>query len=154
MTNNTLLRDYIQAFQTLTEDSLPQLGALFSEEVFFKDPFNAVTGRQATLAIFEHMFATTNSPKFMVMDAAMDGQIGLLYWQFHFIMPSNQLAQKIEGMSRIKFNDVGLVCEHIDYWDAAEQVYSKVPVLNWFINQVKKRLSACKFVSKGATQKP
>jgi len=140
------LQSYIDAFEQLTPQSLSKLGELFSEEVYFKDPFNAVNGKVATLAIFEHMFATTKNPKFTVIEAAMEGDIAMLFWKFHFQHPSkdssNPNEQMIEGMSRVCFDENGLVKEHIDYWDPAEQIYSQVPVLNWLLNLIRKRLSA------------
>lgn len=142
----TALQNYVIAFENLNVDNLENgLGRLLAEQVFFKDPFNAVTGRTETLAIFKHMFATLKSPKFKVISAAQDQnnpQIGLLYWQFNFVLPSNSSAQEIDGMSRVSFDESGLVIAHIDYWDAGEQVYAKVPVLGWGIRQVIKRLAA------------
>ena len=140
------LKSYIEAFEQLTPESLSKLGELFSEEVYFKDPFNAVNGKPATLAIFEHMFATTQNPKFIVIDAAMEGDMAMLYWKFHFQLPSknspNPKVKMIEGMSRVCFDKQGLVKEHIDYWDPAEQIYSQVPVLSWLLSLIRKRLSA------------
>ena len=142
MFRNPILTAYIEAFEQLTPESLPQLGELFSDAVYFKDPFNAVKGRHATLKVFEHMFATTQSPTFIIIDAAMVDNIALLYWKFYFVLPSNKSKQMIEGMSRVRFDENGLVNEHIDHWDATEQVYSKVPILSWFIMKIQKRLSA------------
>ena len=146
MAREAPLQNYITAFENLSAENLEHtLAPLLADTVFFKDPFNEVSGKKATLHIFEHMFSTVDAPKFSVHAAAQDMQnqgIGLLYWQFHFRLPSNSSSQKIDGMSRITFNTLGLVTEHIDYWDAGEQVYAKVPLLGWGIRQVMKRLSA------------
>jgi len=146
MAREAQLQNYVTAFENLTAENLDtDLGKLFAEDVYFKDPFNAVTGKNATLDIFKHMFSTVDAPKFNVLSAAQDMQnhhTAMLYWQFDFVLPSNQSAQRIDGMSRVTFNTLGLVTEHIDYWDAGEQVYSKVPLLGWGIRQVAKRLSA------------
>jgi len=140
------LQSYIDTFEQLTPESLSKLEELFSEDIHFKDPFNAVTDKAATLAIFEHMFATTENPKFIVTNAAMENDIALLYWTFHFQLPSKNSSkpnkQIIEGMSRVCFDENGLVKEHIDYWDPAEQIYSQVPVVNWLLKLIRKRLSA------------
>ena len=148
MAREAQLQNYVTAFENLTMENLEtDLGQLFAEDVYFKDPFNTVTGKQSTLAIFRHMFSTVDEPNFTVFSAAQDEQnhhIALLYWKFEFILPSNKSAQEIDGMSRVTFNTLGLVTEHIDYWDAGEQVYSKVPLLGWGIRQVAKRLSASK----------
>lgn len=142
----TPLQGYINAFENLNSDNLETgLGQLFAKEIKFKDPFNAVSGRAKTLAIFKHMFTTVQSPQFKVVSAGQDlknPHIALLYWQFDFVLPSNNSPQQIDGMSRVTFNEAGLVIAHIDYWDAGEQVYAKVPVLGWGIRQVIKRLTA------------
>ena len=146
MTREAQLQNYVTAFETLTPENLEHdLGKLLAEDIYFKDPFNNVTGRAETLAIFKHMFASVDAPKFKVISAAQDIQnhhIAMLYWQFDFVMPSNQKPQQIDGMSRVTFDTLGRVKEHIDYWDAGEQVYAKVPLLGWGIRQVAKRLSA------------
>ena len=46
------LKSYIEAFEQLTHESLSKRGELFREDVYFKDPFNALNGKQATIAIF------------------------------------------------------------------------------------------------------
>ena len=146
MTREAQLQNYVTAFENLTAHNLEsELSKLFAEDVYFKDPFNAVTGRAETLGIFKHMFATVDDPKFTVLSAAQDlhnHRVAMLYWHFDFVMPSDKSTQHIDGMSRITFDNLGLVTEHIDYWDAGEQVYAKVPVLGWGIRQVAKRLSA------------
>jgi len=142
MIKNQLLFQYVETFENLTPENIPELGKLFHETVFFKDPFNEVTGKQATLAIFTHMFATTESPKFTVINSTIQGNVALLYWHFDFVLPSHQTKQAIQGMSRVSFDKNGLVTEHIDHWDAGEQVYSQVPILRWLIKLVRKRLSA------------
>lgn len=137
------LKNYINVFENLTAKSLTSdLMPLLSEQVRFKDPFNDVQGRQATLRIFEHMFETVNSPKFAVKHSALEGQIAYLHWDFTFRLKDKPDIKKIEGLSQVTFDLPGLVTAHIDYWDPAEQVYSQIPVLNWLIKQVAKRLSA------------
>ena len=146
MAREAQLQNYLTAFEHLTAENLEtNLGKCFAEDVYFKDPFNTVTGKQATLHIFKHMFSTVDEPNFTVLSAAQDmqnHQTALLYWKFEFILPSDKSAQKIDGMSRVTFDRLGLVTEHVDYWDAGEQVYAKVPLLGWGIRQVAKRLSA------------
>lgn len=138
------LQAYIEAFEKLNPQTLhSRLAPLLDEQIRFKDPFNDVTGRTACVKIFEHMFTTLEQPRFKVRQAAMsDEQNALLYWHFHFKRHAHGEVHCIEGMSRVRFNAAGLAMEHIDHWDAAEQVYAKVPLLGWGINAVKRRLRA------------
>jgi hypothetical protein len=46
-----------------------------------------------------------------------------------------------EGVSRLKMNDEGRVIEHIDYWDAAEHLYAKMPIIGWLIGIIKRRIA-------------
>jgi len=143
LTNMAGLERYVEVFETLTLERLQHdLMPLLSEDIHFKDPFNNVQGKQATYHIFEHMFNTLNAPKFTVKHTALENQTGYLHWNFTFFLKGQTLPKKIEGLSQVSFDITGLVNSHIDYWDPAEQIYSQIPVLNWCIRQVAKRLSA------------
>jgi hypothetical protein len=37
------------------------------------------------------------------------------------------------------FNEQSLIVEHRDYWDAAEELYEKIPVLGALMRWLKKR---------------
>lgn len=142
------LKNYADAFEKLTKDSLTsELAPLFDEEVFFKDPFNQITGKQAVVNVFEHMFATLHAPKFRVSHMAISEEIGYLHWEFKFYLSEDDLAKNqnlktIDGVSQIHFNAQGFIQKHIDYWDSTEYVYRQIPVLGWMIKQIQKRLSA------------
>ncbi len=139
----TALKNYATAFEKLTPDSLHlELAPLFADRVFFKDPFNQVTGKSAVVAVFEHMFQTLGTPQFTVKHFALAQQTGYLHWEFEFSLPKQTARKNIAGLSQVALNSAGLVEQHIDYWDAAEHVYSKVPLLSWGIRQVAKRLTA------------
>ena len=142
-TLQTALKKYASAFETLTPESLTsELAPLFDEQVFFKDPFNQVTGKPAVLKIFEHMFLTLESPQFKVKHIALSQEIGYLHWDFQFSLPNQTERQTIEGLSQVHLNSQGLIEQHIDYWDSSVYVYGKIPLLGWIIRQIAKRLAA------------
>lgn len=137
------LQHYVEAFENLSEETLQnQLAPLFDTNVVFKDPFNCVTGKVETLHIFQHMFATLEQPRFKVTHRALDGPVGFINWVFQFRLQPHKPETVIEGMSRVRFDEYGLVSEHVDFWDAGAEVYAKVPLLGWGIRQIAKRLSA------------
>lgn len=137
------VKDYVALFENLTPETLAQLPALLDERVHFKDPFNETNGVNAMMRIFEHMFQQVYQPKFSVSRYAITGEVAYLDWQFHFsTVAATTELQSITGLSRVHFNDAGKVTEHIDFWDAGEQVYAKVPVLGWLIRQVANKLRA------------
>ncbi|PTT81914.1 isomerase [Pelomonas sp. HMWF004] len=126
----------IALYEALSPHNLDALAALYASDCRFKDPFNEVRGQPAVRRIFEHMFETVKSPRFVVRDALVDGDQCFLGWDFHagdFI---------IRGASHLRFDSTGLVTEHRDYWDAAEELYEKLPVLGALMRLLKRRLKA------------
>lgn len=141
--NKYTLSKYILCFESLKQDTFEyNLTPLLAEDIIFKDPFNEVQGIDATLNIFAHMFATLLEPKFVVTHSAISGHVAYIHWKFSFKTEPNQDAKIIDGLSQIHFNLQHQIHKHIDYWDSGEQLYLKVPVLGWFIQLIKNKLSA------------
>lgn len=137
----TPLDRYAEFWEALTQESLPQLTALVAPEIRFKDPFNDVRGASRMLAAMALMF-DHGSPRFEVLDRAMGrGDRGYLRWRCT-IAHAGAAATVLEGMSEIRFDAQGLAIEHIDHWDAAEQLYEGVPVLGAVLRRIKRRFQA------------
>jgi len=126
----------IAQYESLRPDNLDALVALYARDCRFKDPFNDVSGRAAVKRVFEHMFETVKAPRFVVNDALVEGDQCFLGWDFH----AGDLV--IRGASHLRFNAAGLVISHRDYWDAAEELYEKLPVLGALMRLIKRRLRA------------
>lgn len=126
----------IARYETLTLAGLDALVDLYAEDCRFKDPFNEVRGRAALRRVFAHMFETVKSPRFIVHEALVEGDQGFLGWDFH----AGDLV--IRGASHLRFDAAGLVATHRDYWDAAEELYEKLPVLGSLMRLLKRRLRA------------
>ena len=131
---------FIQFFTQLTKDNLHQIDTIFAKDAYFKDPFNEVDSIDKIRLVFEHMFETTDEPRFIVNHSASNANKLFLQWQSTFI--KNTKKWEIDGTSMITFNDNNEVIEHIDYWDPAEQIYSKIGLLKPVINFLKTRLTA------------
>ena len=126
----------IALYETLQPADLDRLVARYTEDCRFKDPFNEVRGRAAVRRIFAHMFETVQSPRFVVRSAFAEGDQAFLGWDFH----AGDLV--IRGASHLRFDAAGLVSDHRDYWDAAEELYEKPPVLGALMRLLKRRLRA------------
>jgi hypothetical protein len=134
------LDQLIACFENLTRDNLPQLVACYAADAYFKDPFNEVTGQAAIERIFRHMFDQVADPFFTVSECVREENAALLVWQFHF---GPTLRRKIiRGASHLKFNNQGRVSFHRDYWDAAEELYAKLPVLGGLMRALARLLRA------------
>jgi steroid delta-isomerase len=118
-------------FETLTPQSLVDLPRFYAADCHFRDPFNDVQGISAVQAIFRHMFERLDGPRFFVRERVVDAPRVMLTWDFEFRFRGWQShkTQCIHGASLITFDANGLVAVHRDYWDAAEELYEKLPLL-------------------------
>ena len=128
-------------FETVAEESVPDLPLSYEPGARFKDPFNDVKGCDAISAIFGHMFVALEAPRFVVIERISQGQQCFLTWEFRFKFKNYQRSteQVILGASHIVFNAQGLVSLHRDYWDAAEELYEKLPVVGSVMRWLKRR---------------
>lgn len=130
----------VQWYESLSPAQLTQLPACYAANAHFKDPFNDVQGVAQIHSIFAHMFATLDHPRFRVTHQMVQGQQAFLAWEFHFAMRRWRAGQMqcIQGVSLLSINAEGLVQEHRDYWDTAEELYAKLPVLQVLMRWLRK----------------
>lgn len=134
------LAAYAAFFEALEPDALAQLEAWFSADARFRDPFNTVRGPAAIRRVFEHMFAQCEQPRFQVDEQIAAGEIGYLRWRMAFGPAAAR--REIEGVSRVCFDAEGRVCEHLDYWDPAAQLYEQLPLVGPVCRLLRRRLAA------------
>ena len=128
-------------FENLSPASVAQLPQFYAPEVVFKDPFNEVQGLAAVTSIFEHMYTALEAPHFVVTHSLVDGDQAFLTWDFKFKFKrfDTHTLQTVRGGSHVQFNPQGLITLHRDYWDAAEELYEKLPLLGGLMRWLKKR---------------
>lgn len=131
------LRDF---FETLAPPALARLDALYAPDARFKDPFNEVMGIGAIRGIFEAMYRQVSRPRFVITRSVSEGDHAFLTWEFVFFWKSDDSEeQTIRGATHIQFAADGRVALHRDYWDAAEELYEKLPVLGSLMRWLKRR---------------
>ncbi len=117
-----------------------QLEQVYGADAHFKDPFNDVHGLAAIERIFTHMFEQVDAPRFVVTTHVLQGPQAFLTWEFLFRMKRfSKETQCILGATHIIFDADGKVAVHRDYWDAAEELYEKLPVLGGLMRWLKRR---------------
>jgi len=131
----------VDFFETLTPASLDRLGALYAPQAYFKDPFNEVRGIADIRQIFSHMYEALEQPRFVVTGCIVDGKQCFLTWDFNFRFKryDRLSVQTVRGGSHLTFNADGLLDFHRDYWDAAEELYEKLPLVGGLMRWLKKR---------------
>ena len=131
----------VQFFEQLQPQDLQRLPEIYAPEARFKDPFNEVQGLAEIERIFAHMFESLDSPHFIVTERIVQGKQCFLVWDFRFRFKrfDTQSWQTVRGGTHLAFNDAGLVTLHRDYWDAAEELYEKLPVVGSLMRWLKAR---------------
>lgn len=129
-----------QFFETIAPQGVARIAEIYAPEAYFKDPFNEVRGVAAITGIFAHMFDQVGAPRFVVREAVAQGDDAFLVWDFLFRLPRlGNGEQVIRGASHLKFGADGRVTYHRDYWDAAEELYEKLPVLGGLMRLLKRQ---------------
>lgn len=128
-------RDYLE---NLTPEGLARLSEHVAPDVRFKDPFNDVRGVTAMATVFRHMFENVPDVRFSVRNALAQDDFCLMTWRFEGTLRGR--PWHFEGASALRFAPDGRVAEHVDYWDAGENFYERLPIVSWLLKTIKKRL--------------
>lgn len=140
MKHQTDLQRVIDFFQTISTDNTHALTRIYTDDVWFKDPFNEVRGIEAVRHIFTHMFEQVDQPRFVVTHSVLQDEQAFLTWDFLFRMKRfSSEEQCIRGATHLRFAAEGRVSYHRDYWDAAEELYEKLPVVGRLMRWLKAR---------------
>jgi SnoaL-like domain len=141
--NATPIDPIVQFFETLTPQSVARCGEFYAPHARFKDPFKDVQGVPAIAAIYAHMFTALEAPRFKVIERIASGPQCFLTWDFHFRFKNfaTGTQQTIHGGSHLQLDAEGRITLHRDYWDAAEELYEKLPVVGGLMRWLKHRAS-------------
>jgi steroid Delta-isomerase len=134
---------YARYFDELSTASKAELVKLAHPDIRFVDPFNDVRGIDKLLAVFDHMFETTREPRFVTEPPIVAGNTAFIKWRFTCTI-DNRFYKKpitIDGVTEVTFDADGLITAHIDYWDAASQLYEKLPLLGGLLRLIRQRLA-------------
>jgi hypothetical protein len=127
-------------YETLTPAALDRIGEVYAPQARFKDPFNDVTGVPAIRAVFDAMFRQVDRPTFVITRSLAGADEAFLVWEFGFCFKGEAARERtIRGATHILFAADGRVALHRDYWDAAEELYEKLPVLGTLMRWLKRR---------------
>lgn len=134
----------VRFFEHLAPENLERIGDLYAADALFKDPFNEVRGPAAIQSIFVHMFDALHEPRFVVTAQVRQGSQCFLTWDFHFRFRSfrQNVSQTVRGATHIVLNARGQVSLHRDYWDAAEELYAKLPAIGALMRWLQRRVGS------------
>jgi limonene-1,2-epoxide hydrolase len=133
----------VQFFESMSPSDAQRMDRIYAPDAWFKDPFNEVRGVRDISRIFAHMFEQVDAPRFVVTEALVQGSSVMLTWDFNFSFkpPLRAGLQCIRGCSHLRLDADGRVVFHRDYWDTAEELYEKMPVLGGLMRWLRRRAS-------------
>ena len=141
MARSPELARLVDFFEGLDAARAAHIDSLYTPDAYFKDPFNEINGTAAIRRIFEHMFVQVAEPRFTITAAMQCGSEAFLAWDFRFRMRrfDTRSVQTIRGATHVRFSPDGRVTWHRDYWDAAEELYEKLPLVGTLMRWLKRQ---------------
>lgn len=146
-TPEAAMQRVVHFFEHFQPADLSRIDELYTTDAHFKDPFNQVQGLPAIAHVFEHMFEALQAPRFVITSQVLQGAQCFVTWDFLFAMPrmGGGQTQTIRGATHFVLREeagVWRVAVHRDYWDAAEELYEKLPVVGSLMRWLKKRANS------------
>jgi steroid Delta-isomerase len=134
----------VDFFETLQAASVQRMGELYTADAYFKDPFNEVRGLNEVQRIFNHMYVALHEPHFVVTNTVTQGDQCFIVWDFKFRFKrfDTVTMQTVRGCSHLQLASDGRITFHRDYWDAAEELYEKLPYVGALMRWLKKRANS------------
>jgi hypothetical protein len=144
MTHRQKFKDIAHYFETISPESVGHIKNLYAPTARFKDPFNDVIGTAEIERIFQHMYVSLEAPRFVVVAQIVDGSQAFLTWEFRFKFKrfDTQTEQVVLGTTHLVLDEQGQISLHRDYWDAAEELYEKLPVVGSLMRWLKGRANS------------
>lgn len=130
-------------FESISPADVPRLGTIYTEDAYFRDPFNEVRGVAPIQRIFREMFDDLADCRFTILDTVVDERGAMLVWDFTFRIRRYRprIERRIHGASHLRFDAAGRVTYHRDYWDAAEELYAQLPLIGPVMRFLRRRLA-------------
>lgn len=129
-------------WETLSRERVAAIASVYADDAYFRDPFNEVRGLDALRKVFDHMYDSLDEPRFRIIETILEGDAAVLIWDFEFRVKKwkPEVTQTIHGLSHVRFGPDGRVTYHRDYWDAAGELYAKLPVVGPLMRYLARRM--------------
>lgn len=136
------IENYVRFLQALTPQNVTQLPDHVTADVHFRDPFHEVRGASAMRDIFARMFDQLVSPSFTIEDAAENANATYLKWTMRYAFRhAPRRIHAAVGMTELRLTPEGKICTHLDYWDAAHQLYEHAPILGAVLRFLRRQIA-------------
>ena len=130
-------------FESISPADVPRLGRIYAEDAYFRDPFNEVTGVSGIARIFGAMFEHLDEVRFTILETVADPGGAMLTWNMTYRVRKwrPHETQTIHGATHLRFAPDGRIAYHRDYWDAANELYAKLPLIGPVMRWLRRKLA-------------
>ena len=130
-------------FESISPADVPRLGRIYAEDAYFRDPFNEVTGVSGIARIFGAMFEHLDDVRFTILETVADPGGAMLTWNMTYRVRKwrPHETQTIHGATHLRFAPDGRIGYHRDYWDAANELYAKLPLIGPVMRWLRRKLA-------------
>ena len=130
-------------FESISPADVARLDAIYAEDAYFRDPFNEVTGVSEIARIFGAMFEHLDDVRFTIVETVADPGGAMLTWDMRYRVrrwrPDE--TRTIHGATHLRFAPDGRIAYHRDYWDAANELYAKLPLIGPVMRWLRRKLA-------------
>ena len=127
-------------FEALSPGNVADTPRYYAPEALFRDPFNEVRGTASIERIYRHMFEQVEDPRFTVTHRWQSEAGAILLSELRCRAKRGGTEFRIRCATHLEFDAQGRITLHRDYWDPAEDLYEKVPVLGSLMRFIRSRL--------------
>jgi steroid delta-isomerase len=130
-------------YERLAPADAERMDEFYTADAHFRDPFNDVRGTAEIARVFRHMFDQLADCRFAISETVIGDNGAMLVWDFTFRIRSwrPDETQTVHGVSHLRFAADGKVAYHRDYWDAAGELYAKLPVIGAVMRFLQRRIA-------------
>lgn len=139
-TGSDLVARLTTLYQGFTVEQLDQLDSVYRDDIRFYDPFHQIAGLAELKAYFARLYLNVDHCSFRFETPQMLSDRAFLAWTMQLQHPklNRRRMFSVEGLSEVRFSD--RIHYHRDYFDGADMLYGRLPLLGMLIGAIRKRL--------------
>lgn len=127
-------------YRELNTAKLDDIGAIYGDDIVFRDPVHQLTGIHALHSYMSDMCRNLRHCQFEYLDQLIGPYSAYIKWHMHF--SHARLGKRIitvRGMSHIEFDQK--IYFHEDSYDLGQMLYEQLPLLGPATRYLKRRIA-------------
>lgn len=135
-------RDSKTFFEILNVDNMDLVDQFYAEDVHFIDPLVEFNRREEVKHYYASSYASVKTISFDIQSVVNEGDEQVLVWRMTTTAEKLNKGKPIvtDGISHIRYNQIGQAVYHRDYFDMGEMIYSHVPIVRGLVGYVNKKM--------------